>query len=125
MRLKSKPTKPVRKKGHKQDNLYNGISVQELMDQYGPDAMVELDWWGYDDCRLMVSYEYEEDNISFEKRMTSYEKRLATWTAWYESNKAEIEAEKARRKEAKERKEAKAKARKIAQLEKELKKLKK
>lgn len=124
MRLKKKPKKPVRQIKEFTDNIYEA-TVQYLMDEYGPEAVVKHDWWGYGDERTIVTWEREETDEEFQKRMDSYKRRLATYEEWYEENKEVIEAELADRKAKKQAKEKAAKARKLAALEKEVAKLKK
>ena len=124
MRMKSKPEKPKQKRYYRSKPTWEGVSVQELLDEYGPEATIEMGWdRGYE--HLVVCYSYVESDEEFAKRMDSYKRRLATYEEWYEENKEAIEAELADRAAKKQAKEEKAKARKIAALEKELKKLKK
>lgn len=94
-RIRSKPKKPKRQILRESTDLYDGMSVQDILDQIvGPPsaAILEIAYW-YDDCSVSVNYRYEELDEQYQARLDIYESKLETYNQWYDENCEAIEEE--------------------------------
>jgi hypothetical protein len=131
IRLKKKPTKPVRKKNVElQCPVYSGFSLESMVawadEERAPYAnvIIESDYC-WDEREYYLSYTRDESDAEYALRMEAHEKRMAVYDKWYADNKAQIVEEIARRKEEEAVKEAEREEKELARKQKRYEKLKK
>jgi hypothetical protein len=136
-KLRSCPKPPVRKRSVRMEDDIDDctgasvLSTLQVMKERGIDlkqVIVEAEseemYYGQWSTTAKLKWNEDESMKDFAARVTTYNKRLATYTKWAEDNKEAIARRKMSDEAAKEEKEDVAKEREIFNLEMKLKKLK-
>ena len=101
--VQRKPEQPTRKMVTKKKYLTSGTSIPELLEIINsiPEGIKGnvSHYTDYSECcdetvcdGASIEWEVLEDEESYEKRLASYNERLAKWEAWYLLNKEKVDA---------------------------------
>lgn len=109
MELKKKPQKPKRKKIERRVRLFDGDSIEPILN------FIKQNEVEPSECRIDIDYGYggtsdeyyvccwvDETEEEYQKRYDKYRKELDAWYKWYNENKDEIKKEREKQKKIKE-----------------------
>ncbi len=134
IKLKTKPKAPKRRKTQVRTELYEGMSLQTLLENFGEEKdlnLVKYEEVGYRDygdngCGYHDAYFTvlrAESDEEHQKQVERYKVRLAKYEKWYKENEETILAEIARRKQLAENRVLRVAEAEEKRLKKELKKV--
>lgn len=115
IKLKDKPTEPVRRLDRvSKFEIESGYPLRKLYDHY-PDGYIDIDY-DYNGDTYFIKYPDPETEEEYQFRYNKYLEQLEAYNLWYEKNKEEIENRETKKKEQY----IKAKKTRVANLQKEL-----
>ena len=93
--MKSRPTKPFRTKVTHKVDVYDGISLQCMVEKIGEGvdfSKVHIVKEGYyEDQEVYLEYTLAETDEEFAKRIKKYNDSLKKYNQWYTENKTDID----------------------------------
>ena len=99
MLIRNKPRKPIRINSVKQTKIYDGCTLQSLLNQIPQNVdlskcIICFNRDYYDDrFDVELTYEFVESDDSLQIRNVDYKIELAEYNKWYEVNKETIECQ--------------------------------
>jgi len=122
---RKKPVRPARHNKTHRVSLYEGMSLQEVVDAVDDPATAyfETDLWDRYDRELYFYYTAPQSMELYKAALKSYGKKYLSWYKWYKTNEDKIKEALKSQKEKRAEKEKRALETRRAKLEKERQKI--